>query len=292
MTPSVPSIDDITDSFRRPPDQWLDVGHGQLAHRRFGDGPDVLFVHGWPVSGATFRGLVQHLAPHVTCHVVDLVGAGDSRFDRSLRLSLESHVAGVRRALDVLELEDVAVVAHDSGGLIARHAFAGDPRLRAMGLIGTEQLTVSPLFRAFLTAGRAPGFDHALAWLSGRPHVRRSDLVLGGCFTDGSLLDGAFDELFLAPLRDDPDRRWAAGQLIRGFDTSWIDDLAAVHARLDVPVRLVWGADDPFFPVEETRRMLPTFPDATLDVIEDARLFVHEEKPAEVAASLLPTLTA
>ena len=38
----------------------------------------MLFVHGWPVSGATFRRLLPHLTEHVTCHLLDLPGAGDS----------------------------------------------------------------------------------------------------------------------------------------------------------------------------------------------------------------------
>ena len=66
--------------FRAAPDRFLDVGAGEVAYRRVGTGPDVLFVHGWPVSGATFRRLLPHLVDHVTCHVIDLPGAGSSRF--------------------------------------------------------------------------------------------------------------------------------------------------------------------------------------------------------------------
>ena len=54
-------------------------------------------------------------------------------------LTVDQHIHTVRRVVDLLELDDVAVVGHDSGGMIARHALAGDPRLRAMGLINTEQ---------------------------------------------------------------------------------------------------------------------------------------------------------
>jgi len=72
---------EVTELFRRAPDRHLDVGEGEVAYRRVGDGPDVLFVHGWPVSGATWRKLLPHLAPHVTCHVIDLPGAGSSKFD-------------------------------------------------------------------------------------------------------------------------------------------------------------------------------------------------------------------
>jgi len=58
-----------------------------------------------------------------------------------------------------------------------------------------------------------------------------------------------------------------------------------------VPVQLVWGDQDPFFPVEWAVEMVATFPDARLDVVEGAGLFAHEERPAEVARALLPVLT-
>ena len=102
-----------------------------MAYRRVGDGPDVLFVHGWPVSGATFRTLLPHLTDHVTCHLIDLPGAGSSQFTAETPLTIENHIHSLRRAVDLLDLSEVAVVGHDSGGLIARHALAGDARLRA-----------------------------------------------------------------------------------------------------------------------------------------------------------------
>ena len=119
-----------SDLFRRAPDRFLDVGAGEVALRSVGHGPDVLFVHGWPVSGATFRTLLPHLADHVTCHVIDLPGAGSSRFTADTPLTVEQHIRSVRRVLDLMELDDVAVVGHDSGGMIARHA---RPAIRGCG---------------------------------------------------------------------------------------------------------------------------------------------------------------
>lgn len=60
---------EAADLFRREPDRYLDVGAGEAAYRRVGPGPDVLFVHGWSVSSATFRKLLPHLVDHVTCQV-------------------------------------------------------------------------------------------------------------------------------------------------------------------------------------------------------------------------------
>lgn len=280
-----------TDLFRQDPDDWIDVGAGQAAYRRVGQGPDVLFVHGYPVSGATFRLLLPHLVEHLTCHVIDLPGAGDSRFDAGTTITFEQHVESVRRVVDRLGLTDVGVVGHDSGGLIARHALAGDPRLRAMGLIDTEQPHgLSRRFRAFLLPRNLPGFDAALGWAVARPRVRRHPLLLGDAFADRALLDGDFDEFFLRPLHQDPARLAAAGRLLRSFDTRWLQDLEALHHRIDVPVQLVWGENDVFFPVTWAREMVDTFADAQLHVVPDAGLFSHEERPLETAQALLPTL--
>ncbi len=283
---------DAVDLFRRDPDRYLDVGAGgELAYRRVGTGPDVLFVHGWPVSGATFRGLLPFLADHVTCHVIDLPGAGSSRFSPGAPLSVEGHIAAVRTVVDLLGLDQVAVVGHDSGGLIARHALAGDPRLRAMGLIDTEQSQgLNWRFRLFLAGRNLPGFPAVLRWAVGRRRVRRSDFLLGGAFADKGLLDGEFDEFFLRPLRHSTDHLEAAIRVLRSFRTAHVHQLGGLHRRIDVPVQLVWGAGDPFFPLAWAREMVDTFPDARLEVIEGARLFSHEEKPEAVAKALLAVL--
>ena len=287
------SAADAADLFRREPDRFLDVGTGEVAYRVVGSGPDVLFVHGWPVSGATFRTLLPHLADHVTCHLIDLPGAGSSRFTATTPLSIENHIHSVRRSLDLLGLDDVAVVGHDSGGMISRHAVAGDRRLRALGLIDTEQSTgLSWKFRSFIAGRRVPGFGAALGWLAGRPRLRRNRLVLGDAFADRSLLDGEFDEFFLQPLQRSPAHLDAAIRLLRSFDYQHVRDLGALHRRIDVPVQLVWGELDRFFPVKWARTMVGTFPDARLEVISGAGLFAHEERPAEVARALLPVLTA
>ncbi len=279
-----------SDMFRRPPDRLLDVGAGEAAYRRVGSGPDVLFVHGWPVSGATFRKLLPWLADKVTCHVIDLPSAGSSRFDEHTTLSVDQHITSVKRVVDILGLEDVALVGHNSGGLIARHAMAGDERLRAMGLINTEPLEVSWRFKAFLMARNLPGFAAGLGWVAGQPKIRRNGFVLGDAFADRSLLDGEFDEFFLRPLHEDRARLRAAVRVLKTFDHELIERFPEVHRKITAPVQLVWGDQDPFFPVAQARPMVGSFPNAKLDIIQGAGLFSHEERPEEVARSLLAAI--
>jgi pimeloyl-ACP methyl ester carboxylesterase len=283
---------DATELFRAAPQRYLDVGAGEVAYRRVGTGPDVLFVHGWPISGATFRCLLPHLVDHVTCHLIDLPSAGQSRFDATTPLSIDQHITSVRRVVDLLELDRVAAVGHDSGGMIARHALAGDERLSAMGLIDTEQSAgLSLRFKMFLANRHVPGFGAVLGWLAGKPALRRNGFVLGDAFVDRSLLDGEFDEFFLQPLVTDRARLTATMKVLKSFDTRYVHELGALHRRINVPVQLVWGAGDKFFPLAWAEQMVDDFADAQLSVVAGAGLFSHEERPAEVAAALLPVLT-
>ena len=115
--PAIPS-EDVTASFCGPPHSFLDVGHSRLAYRRFGQGPDVVFVHGWPLPSGTFRKLVPLLADAFTCHLIDLPGAGQTESGEGVPIELVAHATTLRRTIDLLGLERYALLAHDSGGFI------------------------------------------------------------------------------------------------------------------------------------------------------------------------------
>jgi pimeloyl-ACP methyl ester carboxylesterase len=277
--------------FRDEPAHLVETPAGAVAHRAVGTGPDVLLVHGWPVSGATFRRLLPHLVDHVTCHVIDLPGAGSSPVDRVRGHSFDQHIVAVREVVDQLGLARFAAVGHDSGGLVVRHAFAGDARVVAMGLIDTEPPPpLSWRFRLFLANRHVPGFGAVLGALAARPRLRRNGFVFGDAFVDRSLLDGDFDELFLRPLARDSERRWAAMAVLRSFHPRYVAALSRLHEQIGVPVQLVWGEHDAFFPVQRAREMAASLADGRLAVVPGAGLFAHEERPAEVADALLRVL--
>ncbi len=236
--------------------------------------------------------MLPHLADHVTCHLLDLPGAGHSRFGATSDLSIKGHAAAIRTVMDELGLDDVAVVGHNSGGMFARFALAGDERVRAWGLVDTEQPPKAHWrFAAFLQIKHVPKFENVLAWAVNQRRLRRNEFVLGSCFQDRSLLDGEFEEFFLRPLADDPHRRMGASMFARNFDLDLFGELADLHAKITVPVHLAWGDDDPFFPLQRTKEMMAGFGgQVDLTVIEGGRLFHHEEFPERVAAALLPTL--
>ena len=79
-------------------------------------------------------------------------------------------------------------------------------------------------------------------------------------------------------------------KVLQSFDKRLVAELGRLHQRIDVPVQLVWGDEDAFFPVQWAEDMVSTFADARLAVIKGTGLFSHEERPAEVANALLSVL--
>ncbi len=271
-------MQDMTEVFTSPPLKHIDVGHSALAYRRVGSGPDVVFVHGWPVTSATWRGILPELSKRWTCHLLDLPGVGDTRTGPDAPYGLRAHGIAVARAVEALGLDRVAIVGHDSGGAIARYAAQqlGD-RVWALALSGTEIPGQTPLLlRLFVTASLLPVWLWravlSLRWL------RRSRVMLGAVFADTRHVDGDFARLQLEPLRNDSRMMFDSLQLLRKYDHEETHALRAVHAELRAPTLLLWGSDDPIFPTAHARRMAEQFAGPTrYEEIEGARTFVHED---------------
>lgn len=267
--------------------RWIEMTEGRLAYERHGEGPDLVFVHGWPLHSATFRHVVPALAKDFTCHLFDLPGTGKTEW-RAARGDLVGHARIVREAIDSLGLEEYGLVSHDSGAAIARLVAADDRRVRGLVMGNTEIPGHRPWqVELYVAAVRVPGMVKMLTTLMRSSMVRRSSLGFGGCFDDATLLEpgGEFHELFVRPILEDP--AVAEGQmgLLRGLDWSVIDGLADVHAQIQCPVRLVWGPHCPFFPAELAERMVDQFPGGA-DYVElpSGKVFAHEEHPLAFAA--------
>jgi pimeloyl-ACP methyl ester carboxylesterase len=277
------SEDDATQAFAHPHAR-VGAGSATLAYWRFGRGPDVVLVHGWPLHAATFRRIVPELARAFTLHLFDLPGVGQSV--TSAPVTFEAHADAIRKGIDAIGLRRYALLAHDSGGVVARLVAADDARVRGLVIAGTEIPGHRPaVFETYVRFSRWPGFADVVRALLRIGVLRRSALGFGGCFTDPGYTDGAFDDLFVRPLLQSRAVGEAQMALVRTLDFTFIDALKDVHARIHAPVLCIWGTDDPFFPIAKARRMLGEFGGgAELVEIAGARLFAHEDHPDAFAA--------
>jgi haloalkane dehalogenase len=277
----------IRRSFVSGPTSWIDVGHTRLAYWRFGDGPDLVFVHGWPLHSATFRRILPTLARDYTCHLLDLPGAGRSRPTSDTPFGLEEHADTLRRAVDRIGLERYSLLAHDSGAVFARLLAASDSRVRALVMGNTEIPGHRPkVVEMYVALTKLPGATELVRLAMHSRRVRHSRIGFGSCFSDPSYADGEFHDLFVAPMLQSALAMRDQTELVRHLDFGVVDRMEETHAHIQAPTLLVWGELDPFFPLEKARRMMPGFRGgAELDVISGARLFAHEDHAPRFASS-------
>lgn len=275
------------------PLHFHNVGRAEIAYRVFGSGPPVLFLHGWPLNGFTYRKLLPALAARFTCYVVDLPGAGETRWQDDNDFSFGGQAENLRRFVEGLGWRGVHVVAHDTGGTIARElALRAVGRLGKLVLMGTEiPGHRPPWIPLFQRLAALPGASVSFQLLMSSQRFLRSPLGFGNCFVDRDLLAGEFRDQFVRPLCRS--RRRLEGQLryLRGIDWTLVDRLGDDHRKIANPVLLIWGEQDTIFPPQRARAIAVQLPDCRgFHVVPGAKLLVHEEQPAIVAEHTLAFL--
>jgi len=278
--------------WKKPPD-FADVGSARIAWRAVGRGEPLLLLHGWPLSSSSFGRLVPLLAERFRCFLPDTPGLGETEWHEATDFRFAAQAESLRRFVDAVGLAGYSILAFDTGATIARQLALIDPRrVRRLLLLNTEipghRPPFIPLFQRTLGL---PGSRFAMRALLRSRALRRSSLGFGGCFVDLGLLDGEFHARVVTPLLASSRRLEGARRYLAGIDWELVDGLARRHREIAAPVLFVWGEDDPTFPIERARDMLPQLERCRgLVAIPHARLLVHEEQPAAVADAALPFL--
>lgn len=271
------------------PLRYLNLKHCSLPYWRIGQGPDLVFVHGWPLDSRTFRHLVAQLSDRFSCHLIDLPGAGLAHWGPDTPFGLEPFADLLCEAIDQMDIEassKITFVAHDSGGGMARLA-ASKLGGRVAGLVLGNTETpgrYSPLFRQLFALGATPLAERALKWMGS---FRQLYPYLGMVSRRNLALMDEIGPLFLEPLAQSRPRRLAALQLLQNSRPGDFDRLTEVHSKLEVPVHLIWGTRDRWFPLKDVEAMMPEFVGPVeLTTTDKAALLVHEENPELFKAAL------
>jgi pimeloyl-ACP methyl ester carboxylesterase len=73
---------------------------------------------------------------------------------------------------------------------------------------------------------------------------------------------------------------------LKGEDGAYAALWAARERLAALPMEIVWGARDPALTEQHRRRWEATFPEAPLELLDDAGHFVAEERPDAVVAAV------
>lgn len=271
------------------------IDDATLAVRKFGDGPNLLLIHGYPVHGYTWRKLVPTLSKYYRCYVVDLPGLGDSDWRDGTDFSFSAQATRLCKWLDEMGIKQCAIVAHNTGATIARLvALQRSDVVEKLALINTEiPHHRPPWIPLYQWSARLPLAKPVFRQLLNNRRFIQSSMGLRQFYFDKKMLD---DECnvgpYISPLVNSKKR--LAGMLgyLGGIDWDIVDGMATEHRNINAAVLFLWGENDRTFPVQLGEQMVHQFETACrFERIASSSLLPHEEKPDQVLEYLIPFLS-
>lgn len=255
--------------------QRVRVSGGELSYVDVGDGPPVLLLHGFPASGALWRRDLWLFARRMRVVAPDLLGYGRSDGRLGADLSPDAQSGYIGELARQLGLDRVAVVGHGVGATVAQLvALRGDVEVGAMVLI--DAAPFGPSMGEALAEVRRIAPDEQTG--------DRAEELVRSIFARGMAHPERLDHAMLDELIE----QWRANPpaLFRAADALAGDDLApreAELANLDMPVLVLWGEEDRFFPAALAERLGDALAGATVALLPGCGHFVTEDAAATVA---------
>jgi pimeloyl-ACP methyl ester carboxylesterase len=229
-----------------------------------GDGPVLLFLHGWMNTLHSFDALVEQLRGKYRLVRLDLPGFGNSETPHEA-WDVEAYAKFVQHFLEKKGIKPEALVGHSFGG---RAIIKGV----ATGSLDAKRLVL------IASAGNA-----------NRKNARNVTLwtfaKLGKLFTKAfpREVQERMRGRFYAKIGSDYAN---AGALSEIFLKVTQEDLSTYAENIQVPTLLLWGSVDTTTPLTDGKRLAKTIKNSTLRVYEGAGHVLHRERPREVAEAI------
>jgi len=275
---------------------WVPRGRYQLYTREYpGQEPTVVLMHGFPDDLHLYDRLVPHLDGRRLVSF-DFLGWGASDKPTGYPYTASNQTGDLDAVIGHLQLSSVVLVAHDASGPPAINwALEHPERVAGLVLLNTYysrmpglrppeaiRLFSTPIVRAVARpVSRLFGdllFRRLYRWQVGRffrdPQVREEFLPL------------LYRQFAASP---------SAHEAFFGLNRDLLPTVAAGTATVPRlrhfgrPVRVVFGAADPYLNTRVARRFHELFPTSELFLLPGARHYVQLDEPQQVARLILTT---
>ena len=263
-----------------------------------GTGPAFVLMHGFP----DHLGVYDELVPHLVAagrHVVTFDFLGFGRSDKTSGATYDFHqqLGDLQTVADALELVSFIPVAHDASGPTAINFCIDHPaRVASLCLMNSAyddaqpilwpeliSLFAEPRLRALSQAiAQSPSqFGWLLGWQAPRFAVNLpTDLqahfegVTGKLIADNFIVQPSSGPAFVQLAAD------FFPELAR--NTKRLPQVAA----LEIPVKVIWGALDPYITADVARAHASHFKHASLHLLDGGH-WIQSDRPADVAREML-----
>ncbi|MEU0536473.1 alpha/beta fold hydrolase [Amycolatopsis tolypomycina] len=252
----------------------------RIAWERAGSGPAVVFCHGTPWSSWLWRPFAEALSSEFTVYLWDMPGYGRSSKNPEHPVDFGVQAEAFRALLVHWELDRPHVVAHDYGGAVSlrAHLVHGVPYA---SLLMADVVAIPPAGSPFFRLVK----EHPDVLAAVPPYIHEA-LVRAyiGNASFRQLREADLAEL-VAPWLG-PEGQPAFYRQIAAYDERYLAENEARLDRIDLPVRVLWGAEDTWIPQATGERLAAGIRGATFAPVAGAGHLVQLDAPVALATEL------
>lgn len=275
---------------------FLELGSLRVHHMHGGRGTPVVFIHGLGSSGyMEWRHNLESIAPRHRVFAPDMPGYGRTDKPR-VRYTIPYFARFIERYMEDRGLRSAAVVGASLGGRVALELALEQPWLvnklvlvNTLGL-GRPQVRIAQMAYGLVSIPRVGEAvmrltRNALRVASPKMVRRVAARYSGASEGAARAIDDAYVE-DLRQLYETDEFHNAYLSTVRGLVhpkalLSGQHDVTQRLNELKIPVQLIWGADDPLFPLAHAARAHSLIERSRLAVIEGAGHTPQAERPEQ-----------
>jgi len=272
----------------------VEVSVGAIEYFERGEGPALVFSHGWLANANLWRKVVDQLSDDFHCLSLDLpLGSHCTPMDANADLSPSGVGALIAEAVERLNLTETTLVGNDSGGAYSQIALAEQGER-----IGDR------VSRLVLTSCETPYDEWPPPPFDGLPAAAADAEVLDqllGALEDPAIRSSppAYGLLLKRPIEAEVSDSYA---LPASRDKGVLHDVAKAMASTstapvraagehlitssELPVQLIWSSEDEVFPLAHAERYAKALQNGHLVRIDDSYSFTPEDRPDAVAEAI------
>ncbi len=268
----------------------LDVDGGRVEYFERGEGPTLVFAHGWLANANLWRRVVERLAGEFRCVTLDLP-LGSHRVAMGADADLTPTGCGglIARAIEALNIEDVTLIGNDSGGAYSQIATAAHPERIARLVLNScetpyDEFPPPPFDGLPAVAGDVAALGQLFAALRDR-EVRSSRAAYGLLMKHP--IDDLVSDSYALPSVLDEDVLRDTSKVMSSASSRPVHEAGALLIEtFERPVLFAWGTEDEVFPLAHAQRYAQALKDGKVTQIPDAFSFTPEDQPGLLAEAI------
>jgi pimeloyl-ACP methyl ester carboxylesterase len=268
---------------------FVDTAVARFHYAQAGSGPPVLLLPGAGGWKLTFQGMIGALAQRHTVYALDPPGQGRTEIlDRTFPIGVDAIVRFIAGFLEAVGLTRTAIVGHSwGGGFALRFAELHPERVVRLALIAPAGIDVKDAWEFRLA--RLPVIGELAGRFMTAVSVRH---MLRKSFTHQERVPMDRVDEFLRTMRSPHNRATRLSDMLRvERSVRWKDTEHGLNL-VEVPVLLLWGTDDRYFPVRLIDRFTARLPNVDTHVLPHGGHSLHDDLPEQTLALLTPFLAA